>query len=183
MPDNQTFFPALETERLILRSLEDGDAEFIFKHFSDPTVTQHLLDSPPMSKRSEAIDLIAFYRTRERHGPNRWGIVTRSDNSVIGTCGFHNWAPRHHRAEIGYDLSPHAWGHGFMTEALRLILAHGFKDMSLNRIDAFVFGENEKSIRLLEKFGFEAEGVLRDYFCFNGTFYDHRLYSLLKTDV
>lgn len=183
MPDDQTLFPVLETERLLLRSLENSDAEFIFKHFSDPAVTQHLLDSPPMSRRSEARDLITFYKSRERHDPNRWGVVTRSDNSVIGTCGFHNWAPRHHRAEIGYDLSPHAWGHGYMAEALRAVLAHGFKDMNLNRIEAFVFGENEKSIRLLDKLGFQGEGVLRDYFCFDGTFYDHQLFSRLETDV
>jgi ribosomal-protein-alanine N-acetyltransferase len=175
-------WPDLETERLVLRSLVDADAEFVLRHFSDPEVTRFLYDSPPLAGPSEAADLIDFYRDPEPRGPNRWCIVTKSDGQAVGTCGFHHWAPAHGRAEIGYDLSPVAWGRGYMTEALRAAIAHGFGEMELHRIDALVFGENTRSIRLLEKHGFRAEGVLRDYFRLHGVFYDHVLFARLKNE-
>jgi ribosomal-protein-alanine N-acetyltransferase len=180
--DTPAHFPTLETERLVLRPFIDDDIEFLYRHFSDPAVTRYLYDSPPFTELSEARDLVEFYRTRKEGGPNRWGIVTKADNMIIGTCGYHNWARPYHRAEIGYDLSPEAWGYGYMIEALRAVADHGFGKMSLNRIEALVFEGNTASIRLLEKLGFEGEGVLRDYFCLNNTFYDHRIFSLLKRD-
>jgi ribosomal-protein-alanine N-acetyltransferase len=166
--DVEADFPALETKRLILRSFVGDDVEFLYRHFSD--------------RQSEATDLIEFYKAQQGARSNRWCIVRKVDNKAIGTCGYHHWVPPHRRAEIGYDLSPQAWGQGYMTEALRAVLTHGFDQMKLHRTDALVFGENGKSIRLLERLGFQSEGVLRDYFCLNGVFYDHRLFALLERD-
>ncbi len=175
-------FPALETERLLLRSLEGGDLPFVLSHFGDPQVTRYLLDSPPLRSENEARELIEFYATREGHGPNRWCIVRRADDTAIGTCGFHCWEPQHRRAEIGYDLSPAAWGHGYMTEVLRAAITHGFERLELNRIEALVYGENRRSIKLLERLGFRAEATLRDDFERDGEAYDHELYALLQRD-
>jgi len=183
MVDDQIIFPTIETERLILRAVSDEDVDFIFRHFSDPAVTEHLLDSPPPATLSEAMDLIAFYTNRKQHGPNRWCIVTKTEGTVIGTLGFHNWAPRHHRAEIGYDLTPLQWGKGYMSEALYAAIANGFDLMKLSRVEAIVYPENKGSVELLKKQGFQLEGILRKYFCLDGEGYDHALYSLLKDDA
>ncbi|MHC5209869.1 MAG: GNAT family N-acetyltransferase [Planctomycetota bacterium] len=169
----------LETERLVLRPLEDGDAEFVFRHFSDPDVTRHLLDSPPLREQSEAKEMIRFYKTYEAGRANRWCIVRKADKTAIGTCGFHCHALPHRRAEIGYDLGPSAWGQGFMTEALGAALDHGFGPMGLHRIEAIVFRDNVRSVRLLARLGFQPEGTLRDYLLHDGEFFDHTLYALL----
>ena len=182
MTTEPNFFPSIETERLVVRPLEDGDIDFVHRHFSDPDVSKYLLDSPPLATRTEAEELIAFYQTPRTHGPNRWCIESKINHVVIGSCGFHNWSPRHHRAEIGYDLARDAWGKGYMTEALHAVLLHGFGTMGLNRIEAFVYGDNQRSVRLLKKLVFQEEGVLRDYFKFEGNYYDHGLYALLSRD-
>ena len=54
--------------------------------------------------------------------------------------------------------------------------------MNLNRIEALVYVGNDRSLRLLRQLGFKQEGVLRDYFCLAGKFYDHALLSLLRRE-
>ena len=177
-------FPFLETDRLLLRRLrdDDDDLDFVFQHFSNPQVTQYLLDEPPLTEYSEAQEIVQFYDDPEGKTYNRWGIVRKMDDQLMGTCGYHKWDKRYFRAEIGYDLSPEYWGQGYMREVLKAVLEHGFEQMALHRIEAFVYPENVRSLRLLQKLGFETEGVLRDYFCLNGQFYDHCLLALLHQD-
>jgi [ribosomal protein S5]-alanine N-acetyltransferase len=185
MPDtteHPIFFPTLETERLILRQLTFEDTDFIFQHFSDPQVTEYLMDEPPLTDSSQAQEIIRFFMEPEGKTQNRWGMIRKTDQRLIGTCGFHKWDKERFRTEMGYDLTPACWGQGYMTEALRAMISSGFERMALNRIDAMVYVDNPRSYKLLEKLGFKREGVLRDYFCLDGIFYDHLIYSLLRRE-
>lgn len=174
--------PSLETERLLLRPLSMLDLEFVFRHFSDPEVNRYLLDEEPVTTREQAQSIIDFYSLPGRKSYNRWVIVRKTDMRAIGTCGYHQWQTAHHRAEIGYDLEKASWRQGIMTEALRTMLSYGFERMGLNRVEALVYIENDASIRLLERLGFQKEGLLRQYFRRGENYYDHWLLSLLKAD-
>jgi len=176
------YFPKIETKRLILRQLTPDDLDFVFQHFSNPSITEFLLDEPPVSDISQAQEIIEFYLEPEKKSRNRWGIVLKSNDQIIGTCGFHKWNKRDLRAEIGYDLNPDFWGKGIMTEALRAAIQNGWDGMGLNRIEAIVYPENQRSMHLLHKLGFQTEGLFRDYHHLNGRFYDHYILSLLKMD-
>lgn len=182
MSDTDRHQTSLETNRLILRPFKRDDVEFVHRHFSDPAVSRYLLDSPPLKTVSEADELVSFYQAQEGDGPNRWCLVSKEDGAAVGTCGFHQIAPQHRRAEVGYDLTPDRWGRGYMIEALGAVLAFGFEKMSLHRVSALVFEANVRSVRVLEKSGFRQEGVLRDLFLSGGDFFDHALYSLLRTE-
>lgn len=175
-------FPELETERLFLRQMTFDDIDFVYNQFSDPMITQYLMDEPPLTNRDEARDIIQFYSDPETKTHNRWVLVRKIDNQSIGTCGFHKWDKRYFRAEIGYDMVPQFWGQGYMKEALEVVLENGFQQMELNRIDALVAIENKRSLSLLKRLGFQQEGLLRDYFYLDGKFYDHFLLSLLKRE-
>jgi ribosomal-protein-alanine N-acetyltransferase len=181
-PNDGIHFPDLETERLFLRQLMPADAEFIYRHFSDPAVTQYLMDEPPLSEPAQAQAMIQFYQDPAGKTYNRWGIVRKQDSQLIGTCGYHKWNQRCFRAEIGYDLSPARWGQGYMTEALSAVIQNGFGRMGLNRIEALVYAENVRSMKLLQGLGFQKEGLLRDYFYLDGQFYDHYLLALLRRE-
>lgn len=174
-----TDFPNLETERLFLRQLTLEDTDFVFRHFSDPAVTQYLMDEPPVTEYAQAQEIIQFYLEPAGKTHNRWGLVRKSDHKLIGTCGYHKWAKQYFRAEIGFDLGPGFWGHGYMTEALRAVIHHGFDGLGLHRIEALVYVGNDRSARLLQQLGFTSEGILRDYFYLDGKFYDHYLFALL----
>ena len=179
---NHNNFPSLETERLILRQLKNEDTDFIFRHFSDTLVTQYLMDEPPVTEYEQAREIIQFYSEAAGKTRNRWVMILKSNNQPIGTCGYHKWEKRYFRAEIGYDLAPSFWGKGYMTEVLRVAISNGFERMGLNRIEALVYVGNDRSIRLLQRLGFEQEGMLRDYFCLDGKFHDHYLFALLKRE-
>ena len=69
-----------------------------------------------------------------------------------------------------------------MREALKRVLDFGFGTMELNRIEALVFPENLPSHRLLQKLGFQREGVLREYEFVKEKFVDLTMYSLLRRE-
>lgn len=182
MTEVPQYFPDLQTERLILRNMSEKDTPFIFQQFSDPQVTQYLMDEPPVAEMEEAQAIVDYYLHPEGKNHNRWIILRKTDQRPIGTCGFHKWDQAHQRAEIGYDLAADCWGQGFMTEVLRAVIRNGFERMNLNRIDAIVYAGNPRSIGVLQKMGFKQEGILREYYYLNETFYDHLFLGLLRRD-
>jgi [ribosomal protein S5]-alanine N-acetyltransferase len=69
---------------------------------------------------------------------------------------------------------------GYTFEAISKVIQYGFDEFGLTRIGAVVFRENEASIKLLTKAGFEKEGILRDYMYQNGEAFDTYVYSIIK---
>jgi ribosomal-protein-alanine N-acetyltransferase len=176
------FFPDIETYRLKLRVLNANDTEFIFKHFSNDDVCKYLYDNEPLTSIEEAEKIIRLYESPEVSDHNRWVIVNKEDNVIIGTCGYHYWDKKNNIAEIGYDLEKNYWGKGYMTEAMKTVLNHGFRNLNLNRVQAFVYVENDKSCNLLKRLGFKSEGVIREKHLYRGKYYDHFCFSLLKEE-
>lgn len=179
--NDQTEFPPMETKRLLLQPMKAGHLDFVFQHFSDPEINHYILDDEPIQTMEQAQEIIDFY-VPPRKSYNRWVITLKAGQTPIGTCGFHKWDQRNHHAEIGYDLGTKYWHKGYMTEALQATLQHGFKKMELNRIEAIVYPENTASLRLLKRFGFQQEGLLRQSFRQGDRYYDHLLLSLLKDE-
>jgi len=175
-------FPELATERILLRPISPSDIAFAFQHFSNPDVGKYLLDDDPVTSLAQAQAIIDFYVSPDAQSYNRWIIERKADRCPIGTCGYHKWSRRDHKAEIGYDLIPFAWGQGYMSEAFERVVEFGFGDMDLNRIEAVVHPENAASLKLLERHGFVREGLLREDLCRDGVYYDHWLLSLLRRE-
>ncbi len=180
---NQTnALPRLETERLLLRPLAPDDADFVFRHFSDPAVTRYLADMDPLTQCAQAEEIVRSYLHPADDSYGCWVITWKADGAPIGLCNYDRYDARSRRFEVGYSLSPACWGQGIMTEALRAVLRYGFTQMNLNRVEALVALENIGSIRVLEKLGFQREGLFRDFFCRQGLFYDFAFYALLRRE-
>ncbi len=176
-------YPELETVRLVLRALSLEDAEFIFQEWSDPVVVFYMRDEDPLKSREQALEFLRRLQTPEEM-PNFkwWGIQNRAHGRLIGTCGYFRWDKQHHRAELGYDLWPDYWGQGLMPEALQVLIRYGFEEMDLNRIEATTHTGNQRSQRVLEKLGFQREGLLREYYCRDGVYNDQVQFSLLRKE-
>lgn len=80
---------------------------------------------------------------------------------------------------VGYEISPLHQGRGYMKEALAAVLAWGFGEMELNRVEAQVHPGNRASLALLKKLGFVEEGRLREAGYWAGSHHDLLLYALL----
>ncbi|NOU93271.1 GNAT family N-acetyltransferase [Paenibacillus sp. LMG 31456] len=175
-------FPLLETERLLLRQLITEDSRDLFQYFSKDEVTKYY-DLESFTEIGQSEELIHTWNKRfqEKKGV-RWGITIKSEDKIIGTCGFHNWSNEHFKAEIGYELAPEYWQQGIMTEALEALLPYGFRELELNRIEAFIDPDNISSRKLLEKIGLKEEGYLKDYFYEKNRFVDAVIFAILKRD-
>ena len=171
--------PELHSERLLLRPLGPPDAEGVFRIFSDPEVTR-LTDADTMTHAQEASVLIEFLQQRFESGTGvRWGIVTKDDGELIGTIGFNQIVAWSHRASLGYDVRRSSWRHGFATEAVKTVVAFGQTALGLHRVEAMVMIGNEASARVLQRCGFEEEGLLRGYGFWKGRHHDLIVFSVL----
>lgn len=172
----------LATARLTLRPLEDGDAPGLFGVFSDPRVMRYW-SSPPWDDEARAREMIAQDRKAMRRGDYvRLGIETQDSREFVGTCTLFAFSLQCRRAELGYALRSTWWGRGYMHEALRALLAFGFDDLDLHRVEADVDPRNLPSVQSLERLGFRKEGHLRERWIVGGEVSDSGLYGLLRRD-
>ncbi|KAM1111331.1 hypothetical protein TB1_009911 [Malus domestica] len=89
-----------------------------------------------------------------------------------------------HKADMGYALAAWCWGQGITTKAVKIALSQLFKDYpDLVRLQSFVAVENKASQRILEKVGFQREGVLRKYLYLKGDIKDMVVYRFLSSDL
>ena len=98
---------------------------------------------------------------------------------VLGTCNYTNIVRGAlHACHLGYQIARPQQGQGLMHEALRATNAFMFDAMRMHRIMANYRPENARSRRLLERLGFEHEGVAKSYLFIDGAWRDHVLTAL-----
>ena len=101
---------------------------------------------------------------------------------VVGSIAVTRQGNIHSRTgELGYYVAEEYWGKGIATEAVKQICDLVFKNSDIVRIFAEPFAFNKASCRVLEKAGFECEGVLRSNAYKNGKIVDMKMYSLIKS--
>jgi RimJ/RimL family protein N-acetyltransferase len=172
----------LHTERLLLRPLTQADASVLYELRSDPRVMRYH-STTPWQSIALANALIERDQKAMADGDYiRLGIQRLSDGKFLGSCGLFNLDQQCRRAEIGYELSFSAWGFGYMHEALVKLVAFGFSEMNLNRIEADVAPRNARSVLCLERLGFQKEGHLRERWIVGDEVSDSWLYGLLLSD-
>lgn len=175
-------FPILETPRLLLRQMMPEDAAAVYQIFADEEVTRYY-DLDTFTNLEQAQRVITRINERFERGEGlRWGIIQKEDGRLIGTGGYNGWVRPSYRASIGYDLARPAWGQGFMPEALRAMLRYGFETLNLYRVEALVVPGNSQSVRVLQKLGFQEEGLRRSYGYWKNQFWDLHCFSLLKSE-
>ncbi|MCM1179636.1 MAG: GNAT family N-acetyltransferase [Clostridium sp.] len=101
---------------------------------------------------------------------------------VIGSIGVFRCENIHFRtAEMGYYIGEPYWGKGFGTSAVEQVCSYIFRHTDIIRIFAEPFAENAASCRVLEKAGFQLEGILQSNAVKNGRILDMKMYSRIKT--
>jgi RimJ/RimL family protein N-acetyltransferase len=170
----------LVNDRIQLSELRASDKSALVEHLNDPGIFENTLRIPFPYTDTHADDWLALVSkmTAEHGRPFHWAI-RNTDDALIGGCDFQDLVPSH-RAEIGYWLARPFWGQGIMTAVVKRICPHVFEEFRLTKITAHVFTCNPASARVLEKCGFEKEGLLRRHFLKEGKFLDAWPYALLK---
>ena len=155
----------LETERLILRPWELTDAEYLFQYASHPAVGPIAGWSPHTSAKNsrEIIENILSV-------PETYAVVLKELSHPIGSIGLmigsaSNIGIPDTEGEIGYWIGVPFWGQGFIPEASRKIMQHGFEDLGLQRLWCGYFDGNDKSKRVQEKCGFTYHHTVNNVPC------------------
>ena len=151
----------LETERLVLRWLEAGDAPFIRELVNEPAWKRHIGDRGVHTLR-DAEDFI-------RRGPgemyDRLGfslnlVELKTSAQPIGICGLIK-RDSLEDVDLGFALLERFQRHGYAFEAASASLTHGRTELGLTRIVAITSEDNLPSMALLEKLGFAFERLVR----------------------
>ncbi|MEM7407875.1 MAG: GNAT family N-acetyltransferase [Pseudomonadota bacterium] len=152
---------SLATDRLNLTQASLFDAEEVFASYaSSPEVTRYLTWSP----HRDVVDTVAYLERVNawwREGSQyNWMIRTQAEQRIVGSIGVRNQGTTH---QVGYVLAQDAWGQGFMTEALRAVMALSLSMPAVYRFEGLCYVGNEASARVMTKAGMHYEGTLRRY--------------------
>lgn len=144
----------LRTERLIIRSTEDGDAAGLHRIYSDPEVMKYIpggaFDDTERVRRSIA-------RSKEREassGMTLWAVADKETGEFVGQCGVVPVDGKGPEIELAYHFARPYWGRGYATEAARAVADYAFGELNLERLLGLTFPANVPSQRVLEKAGF-----------------------------
>jgi ribosomal-protein-alanine N-acetyltransferase len=175
------YTPRLETERLILRPLTEGDLGFIFSLFSDPETNKYS-SSEDLATPEDAQRMYEGYLKPGFPSHFRLAAELKETGEAVGTLGLYMYSERYRSVVLGYDLLKAHWGHGYMAEAVGALLCYGFGELGLNRVEATVDPLNLRSVRLLEMLGFTLERCMRERYLYKGGAHDELIYGYLKKD-
>ena len=174
--------PELSSSRLHLREVREDDAAALFAIHSDARVMRYW-SYPAWTELAQAEQKIAdIQRQRRELDMLVWAIADADTDLLIGSSAIFYMDLTQARAEIGYSLHPDWQGRGLASEALQLVLGYAFNELGLRRIEADIDPRNLPSCRLVERFGFVREGLLRERWQVDGEICDSAIYGLLRQD-
>lgn len=169
----------IETQRLWLRPFEMSDANAWFKIMSSPEVTRYWSHLPWKTLQEAQEDIIQDITHMERKEYLRLAITEKTTGHLLGMCVFFNYYPNSQRGEIGYCLDTAYQGKGMMKEAMLAFIDYIHTHLSIRRLEADIHPDNKASAALLNKLGFEQEGVLKQRWVVGDEISDSEIYGLL----
>jgi RimJ/RimL family protein N-acetyltransferase len=146
-------------EKICLGPILDNDAPNLFSWLNDRSLA---IANGPYRPMTQA----QFDQWFSSIGPDMTRVVfairAKADMRLIGYVQLINIQPIPRSAEIGILIGARSdQDQGFGTEAMRLAIEYGWRDLNLHRLCLFVVGDNPRAVHIYEKLGFEIEGAMR----------------------
>ena len=173
----------LHTNRLLLREFVSADWPAVLAYQRDLRYLRfyHWTDRTP----EDVQRFVQMFLDQQAEQPRRkfqLAVTLKTSGQLIGSCGIRQAAAGAHEADIGYELAPDQWGHGYATEAARTIMQFGFAELKVHRVWAWCVADNTASAHVLEKLGLKLEGRLREKEYYKGRWWDTLMYGLLENE-
>ena len=172
--------PFIVGDRIYLRTLEMEDIDSFILWLNDQEVRQYLMRTSPLNKIREKEFVENLYKDDQEIV---LGIVLKENDQLIGNIAITHVSIPHRHASLGIFIGDKTcWSKGYGTEALKLMLGHGFDQLNLHRIFLSVLSFNARAISAYEKAGFKREGVLREHMYKNGEYHDVYYMGILEDE-
>lgn len=166
----------LEGERLNLCTIRPDDYAFIVEHVNDPTVRHGGFEDIRTPVTEDDLARIV------EEADDRHTFLACRGETPVGSSFLVDVDTEGRKAELGYWIVPEKQGNGYASEAAELCLVHAFDQLGLHKVWARTVADNEASKRVLEKLGFQREGVLREHWQGFGRFVDEYRFGLLRSE-
>jgi RimJ/RimL family protein N-acetyltransferase len=168
----------LEGKTVNLRVMEKDDIDFLAEFNNDIDCGG---EYEPINQMSKS-ELIKMFDTLQSSQIDfKVFMIQKKDGSKIGEI-HHRLRGPGHGMEISYGLVPNERGKGYGTEAIQLMVDYLFLSKDFARIQAIVDVRNNASQRVLEKSGFQREGIVRNCLFSRGELRDYYLYSIIREE-
>ena len=174
------FTQNIETDRLVLRRFEQGDAQAMFTNWaSDGEVTKYLMWPAHQSAAVSESILRDWLSQYEKPDYYQWAIVPRETMEPVGSIGVVQINEGARFMHVGYCIGRKHWGKGLMTEAFSSVIAFLFRETDVNRVEARHDPRNPASGRVMQKCGMTYEGTHRRSACTTSGICDTAWYAIL----
>ncbi|MFJ5773478.1 GNAT family N-acetyltransferase [Streptomyces sp. NPDC093094] len=172
--------PVLTGTRTILRPFTAADADTMWEIIGDPEVVRFTYE-PGTDLDLERTR--SWYATRaEQDDRLDLAVTDRTSGEVVGEVVLNEWDPRTRSCTFRTLIGPRGRGRGLGTEAMRLIVGHGFERLGLHRIELVAYGHNLRALHVYEKVGFTVEGVRREVALRDGAWTDEVIMAMLDRE-
>ncbi|MEU8224411.1 GNAT family N-acetyltransferase [Kribbella sp. NPDC048915] len=161
----------LETDRLLIRDWEENDAEAALEIFGSADVAPWL--SPAIEKVPDVATMRMILQSWIEAQPNfvvpagRWAVERKADGEVVGGLLIRLLPPYEEDLEIGWQLAPSAWGHGYATEASRALMRWAFSTGEVDELFAVARPHNRRAIATAQRLGMVWVGETDKYYDLN----------------
>lgn len=175
----------LRTPRLVLRPLEQKDAEALALLMADSRISTYLAWEPHKNLQETAA-MITVLNSAQASGKGFHWIVEHQGHAVGLVSIIDVWRKHRcwtlNRAELAYWIAPEAQGRGVATEAATAVIDFAFSRLNFNKLRVYHAADNAISGRVVAKLGFRHVGTEREGFCKKGIWNDLQHYEMLASE-
>lgn len=167
-------------QRIYVRDLSYNDLEDFYQYGKDPKVGPSAGWKPFLSK-----DVAEKVLSGQIFSKQVYAIAQKDTNRLMGTISIYdNGIRKYNRVKtIGFSLGSKYWNHGYMTEAVKLMIEYIFTHTNCDVIEVGHHSDNYNSKRVIEKCGFTYDGRLCKYkVLYDGRLVDADFYSMTSED-
>lgn len=172
----------LTGDRVRLRPLHDDDIAHLEAWWGDPALA--VLQQDVVRPRPSGAEAEQFRRWSANDTPGAAGfcVARRDDDTLLGHVTLFGADAKNRAATLAIVLGPEHLGQGHGTEAVRLMVRYGFREMGLHRIGLQTYAFNNRALAAYEKVGFHEEGRRREVVFHDGAFHDEVQMGLLESE-
>lgn len=173
----------IETDRLVLRRMQDSDLQAYVALDNQPGHCQYLSRSP--CSEEQAGEFIAVARDLPLGTQGRYlhlAVEVAATRMMIGTVCIKVDSEPHHQGDVGWFLRSDQRGQGLATEASRALLTFSFDALHLHRITAHCDVMNTRSRAMMERLGMRQEGHYRGVAFYDDVWHDQYCYAIVRDE-
>lgn len=166
----------LTGDTIELKTLTEKDVEIVQRLLNDPQIRQ------PTDRYAPAYKSRVNQWISSRGEDDEINLLIYSGENPVGLINLFSIDDVFGLAEVGFGIIPEHWGNGYASDGLRTLCSYAFEERGLHKVYGNAFATNAGSQRVMEKVGFQEEGILREEAIEDGRRVDMHRYGLLAEE-